>query len=118
MVNTCYLVTYLIHNGQASAWDYRVTGRFGDLSLAKKEYHAKLAQFVGSEVYDNVAVMLADSYGNMVESEWWTSIEPEPAITIVSITKEGNVYTVTYSDGRIETFTEPDSTEEETSETP
>lgn len=112
MVNTCYLVVYLIHNGQSNAWDYKITGRFDDLGLAKKEYFSKLSQFVGGDVYDNVAVMLLDSFGNKIDSEWWTSIEPEPAITIVSITKEGNVYTITYSDGRVETFIDPDSIEE------
>ncbi len=112
MIDTCYLVVYLIHNGQNNAWDYRISGRFDDLGLAKKEYFLKLSQFVGSDVYDNVAVMLLDSYGNRIDGEWWTSIEPAPAITIVSITKEGNVYTITYSDGRVETFEEPEATEE------
>jgi len=117
MVNTCYLVVYLIHNGQNNAWDYRISGRFDNLSLAKKEYFLKLSQFVGSDVYDNVAVMILDSYGNRIDGEWWTSIESSPAITITSITKEGNVYTITYSDGTVETFID-ESEEEEVIETP
>lgn len=112
MLDTRYLVVYFIHNGQNDGWDYRIVGNYADLGVAKKNYHAKLAEFEGGATYDNVAVMLLDSYGNKLESEWWTSIEPEPAITIVSITKEGNVYTITYSDGRVETFEEPEATEE------
>lgn len=108
MLDTRYLVVYFIHNGQNDGWDYRIVGSYSDINTARKNYHTQLSNFIGGSVYDNVSVTLQDSYGNIIDSEWWTSIEPDPAIHIVSITKEDNVYTVTYSDGHVETFEEPE----------
>ena len=108
MIAIKYFVSFFLDNKINDGWAYKVVGSYASLDLAKKAYFGELENFIGSEAYDNVAVTLNDSYGNTLYHEWWTAEEPEPAITIVSITKEGNVYTVTYSDGRVETFTEPE----------
>lgn len=60
-------------------WAYKVVNKYDTLDKAKKQYYAELANYVDSTAYDMVAVMLTDSYGNKIQSDFWTNyVEPEP----------------------------------------
>ncbi len=75
-----YFVSYFIHNKENDGWAYKVEKKCDDIASAKQAYHAQLANFINSTVYDNVAVTLTDSYGNKIMSEYWQAPE-EPAPT-------------------------------------
>jgi len=74
-----YFVSWYIHNKENDGWAYKVENKYDDLASAKKAYHAQLANYIDSPVYDNVAVILTDSYGNRIMGEYWVApVEPEP----------------------------------------
>ena len=75
MVN---FVSWYLHNKDNDGWAYKVENKYLDLDTAKKAYHTLLGNYVGSSVYDSVAVMLTDSLGNRIQSEFWLAPEPEP----------------------------------------
>ena len=78
MIETRYFVSYFLHNKQNEGWAYKTIGSYSDLSLAKKAYHGELATYIGSTAFDNVAVILNDSFGNVIQNEWWQEPQPEP----------------------------------------
>ena len=59
-----YFVSWYLHNKENDGWAYKVENKYADLDAAKKSYYGLLANYVGSSVYDSVAVMLTDSLGN------------------------------------------------------
>lgn len=71
-----YFVSWYLHNKDNDGWAYKVENKYADLDSAKKAYHTLLGNYVGSAVYDSVAVMLTDSLGNRIQSEFW--IAPQP----------------------------------------
>lgn len=77
-MDTMYYVDFTTHNAKTSAWNYKQTKQFADLSAAKKEYHAALSTYILYGDLDFVCVVLWDMYGNMVDSEYWQKpSEPE-----------------------------------------
>ena len=74
-MGTVYFVSYFLHNKDNDGWAYKVVNKYTDLGLAKKAYHSELSNYIGSTVYDSVAITLSDSYGNKIMSEYW---QPEP----------------------------------------
>lgn len=76
---TVYFVSYYLHNKENDGWAYKVVNKYTDLDAAKKQYHTELSQYIDSAAYDNVAVLLTDSYGNKIMGEWWSNyVAPEP----------------------------------------
>ena len=77
MAGTVYFVSYYLHNKDNDGWAYKVVGKYNDLQAAKKAYHTELANYIGSEVYDSVAVTLTDSMGNTIMKEYDVKEEAE-----------------------------------------
>ena len=73
-----YFVSWYIHNKKSNEWNATIVDKYTDLSAAKKEYHRQLSMYINDDQFDSVAVMLTDSLGNRVESEFWKAPEPEP----------------------------------------
>ena len=73
-----YFVSWYLHNKENDGWAYKIEGKYASLDSAKKAYYGVLANYVGSTVYDSVAVMLTDSFGNRVMSDFWLAPVPEP----------------------------------------
>ena len=73
-----YFVSWYLHNKENDGWAYKVENKYLDLDSAKKAYHTLLGNYVGSSVYDSVAVMLTDSFGNRIMGEFWQAPQPEP----------------------------------------
>ena len=74
-----YFVSYFLHNKENDGWAYKVVNKYDDLPAAKKAYHGELANYIGSPVYDSVAITLSDSYGNKLASEYWEPTEVKNA---------------------------------------
>ena len=73
-----YFVSWYLHNKENDGWAYKVENKYLDLDSAKKAYHTLLGNYVGSSVYDSVAVILTDSLGNRIQGEFWLAPQPEP----------------------------------------
>ena len=69
-MGTVYFVSYFLHNKDNDGWAYKVVNKYNDLQSAKKAYHTELANYIGTEVYDSVAVTLTDSAGNIIMREY------------------------------------------------
>lgn len=65
-----YLVIYVRHNAKTEGTSYKVEFASDNLNEAKKKYHALLGTFIDSEDFDFVSVILLDSYGNKIMSEY------------------------------------------------
>lgn len=73
MTATVYFVSYFIHNKDNDGWAYQVVNKYTSLDAAKKAYHSQLSNYIDSPVYDQVAVMLTNSFGGVEMSESWTA---------------------------------------------
>lgn len=74
-----YFVSYFLHNKENDGWAYKVINKYTKLDTAKKAYHNELSNYIDSTVYDSVAVILTDSFGNRVMGEYWSpEVTPEP----------------------------------------
>ena len=85
---------------------------------ALTSYHNILAAYYNADDVLYAIVQIIDIHGNILFSEIVDKVPvpepeptPEPEKTIISINKEGNVYTVTYSDGSTDTYTESEPEE-------
>lgn len=76
-METKYFVNYYLHNSKNDGWAYKVIAKYDSLDTAKKMYHSELSSYIGGDTYDNVVVMLTDSYGNVIMREWWQAAQPE-----------------------------------------
>lgn len=78
-MKTMYFVSWYIHNKKTNEWNATIVDKYDDLSAAKKSYHEQLAMYINGDDFDNVAVLLTDSYGNRINGEWWSNyVSPEP----------------------------------------
>lgn len=75
MVATVYFVSSYLHVVSNDGWSFKVENKYTDLSAAKKAFHALLGNYIDNEAYDSVCVMLTDSMGNPIQTEYW--FEPE-----------------------------------------
>ena len=74
-----YFVSWYLHNKENDGWAFKVVGKYDTLDAAKKQYHSELSSYINSPAYDMVAVMLTDSYSNVIMHEYWTNyVAPEP----------------------------------------
>lgn len=74
-MKTLYLVAYTRHNAKTGGDAYKVEFASESLNEAKKKYHALLGTFIDSEDFDFVSVILYDSYGNKIMSEYCEKAE-------------------------------------------
>lgn len=66
-----YLVAYTRHNVKTGGTAYKVDYATPDIDMAKRKYHSLFGEFVGSEDFDFVSVIIYDSLGNLIKSEYW-----------------------------------------------
>ena len=71
MTATVYFVSWYLHNKDNDGWAYKIENKYTTLDAAKKQYHSQLSNYIDSEVYDSVAVLLTDSMGNKIMGETW-----------------------------------------------
>ena len=66
-----FFVEFNTHNKKTDAWNYKQTKKFEDYDSAKKEYHNLLSTYIQYGDLDHVCVILFDSFGNMLNHEYW-----------------------------------------------
>lgn len=76
-METMYFVSWYIHNKKSNEWNASIVDKYSDISAAKKEYHRQLSMYINDEQFDSVAVMLTDSFGNRVASDFWETPDEE-----------------------------------------
>ena len=78
-METMYFVSWYIHNKTDNVWNATIVDQYNDLSAAKKAYHTQLSMYINDDQFDSVAVILTDSIGHLLMSEYWTNyVAPEP----------------------------------------
>lgn len=77
-METMYLVTIFRHNKVSGGNYYKTELATNDLREAKKKYHTLLSENTVGDTFDFVMVMVADSYGNKIESEYDSEPTPQP----------------------------------------
>lgn len=95
-------------------WEWKLSGERDDYDAAKQFYHDRCSAIM-KESNDFAMVILYDSFGNRILSDFIDRSTPEEPVKIASIDVDGNTYTVRYSDGTVEVFektTQPEPTEE------
>ena len=65
-------------NKDSEEWASRVSGTKTDLGEAKAFYHSECARLIGNTGFSEAMVMLIDSYGNPVMSDYYAQPVPEP----------------------------------------
>lgn len=80
-METMYLVSYFRHNKVSGGNAYKVELATNDLREAKKKYHALLSEYTVGDTFDFVMVMITDSYGNKIISEYDAEAQPTPEVT-------------------------------------
>lgn len=70
-----FFVELNTHNGKTDAWNYKQTKKFDDYDSAKKEFHTDLSTYIQYGDLDHVSVVLFDSFGNMLNTEYWDKPE-------------------------------------------
>lgn len=73
-----FLVTIFRHNKISGGNYYKTELATNDRREAKKKYHTLLADNTVGDTFDFVMVMITDSYGNKIISEYDAETQPEP----------------------------------------
>ena len=73
-----YFVEFNTHNEMSDAWNYKQTKMFDDFDAARKEFHNIMATYIEYGNLDHVSTVLFDSFGNMLDHEYWDKPQPEP----------------------------------------
>ena len=73
-----YAIVITAKNKDSEEWASRVSGTKTDLGEAKAFYHSECARLIGNTGFSEAMVMLIDSYGNPVMSDYYAIPEPEP----------------------------------------
>ena len=75
---TKYFVSYKRHNKTTDAWAYKYEFSSEDLNECVKKFHAVCTENMDSNTFDYLCVELTDINANVLKSEIWTTIVPEP----------------------------------------
>ena len=108
-----YLIKMLVNTAGQDAPSINV---YDTKEAALVAYHNTLASFHNAADVLYAAVEILNEKGNIEALEivnHTPAPEPPQPVTIVDISVDGNIYTITYSDGTVETFEEPEPEEPE-----
>ena len=70
-----FFVEFNTHNAKTDAWNFKQTKKFTDYDSAKKEFFTALSTYIQYGDLDHVSVVLFDSFGNMLNHEYWDKPE-------------------------------------------
>lgn len=77
-METKYFVARAFRYKESGNWEYKMVGMYADLSTAKQAYYSNMGSII-KESNDFVMVILYDSYGNKILSDFDnTYVAPEP----------------------------------------
>lgn len=75
-----YAIAFTAKAKESGEWASRVSGTKADLGEAKAFYHSECARLIGNTGFTEAMVMLFDSFGNRVTSDYYAFPEPEPPV--------------------------------------
>ncbi len=77
-METKFFVAEAYRYRESGSWEYKLTGKYDDLTAAKQAYHSRLGAIIKAS-NDFAMVILYDSFGNKIMSDFVdTTTEPEP----------------------------------------
>ena len=77
-METKYFVCRAFRYKESGNWEYKMVGAYDTLSAAKQAYYSNMGSII-KDTNDFASVVLYDSYGNMIESDFdSTYVAPEP----------------------------------------
>lgn len=74
-----YAIVFTAKAKDSGEWASRVSGTKTDLGEAKAFYHSECARLIGNTGFSEAMVMLVDSYGHSVMSDYYAFPVPETA---------------------------------------
>lgn len=76
-METKYFVAMAFRYASSKNWEYQLVGMYNDLNSAKQAFHDKMAKIVKT-TNDICMCIIFDSFGNRVDADFVTTVEPEP----------------------------------------
>lgn len=76
-METKYFVARAYRYKESGNWEYSLVGMYDTLSAAKQAYHNAMAAIIKS-TNDMAMAIIYDSFGNYVDSDFDSTVEPEP----------------------------------------
>lgn len=80
-METKYFVCRAFRYKASGNWEYKMVGAYDDVSTAKQAYYSNMGSII-KESNDFAMVILYDSYGNKILSDWDSTyvppVPPEP----------------------------------------
>ena len=72
-----YFVARAFRYASSKNWEYSLVGMYDTLDAAKRAWHDNMAKII-KDTNDICMCILYDSLGNRIDSDFTTTIEPEP----------------------------------------
>lgn len=73
-----YFVVLLAYEKDAEKWSKKALYEHDTKDEAVKNFHQMLASHINSPTYNRCAVLVVDTFGNAIRSEYWNEPTPEP----------------------------------------
>lgn len=73
-----FFVVLLAYEKVTEMWSKKALYEHDTKDEAVKNFHQSLAAYINSPTYSQCSVVVLDSYGNTIRSEYWAAIEEEP----------------------------------------
>jgi hypothetical protein len=87
-----FFVVLLAFEKETEKWSKKALYEYDTQDEAVKNFHQSLAAYINSPTYSQCSVVVLDSFGNSIRSEYWTEPveepEPEPEVTEPTETTE------------------------------
>jgi len=73
-----YFVDYKLHNSENDGWAFKTEAHSANYDDMLKKFYAICNQYINTNPFDHVVVILSDAFGNQLKKEVWTKVvEPE-----------------------------------------
>lgn len=79
-METKYFVARAFRYASSKNWEYQLVGMYDTLSAAKQAFHDNMAKII-KQTNDICMCIVFDSFGNRIDSDFATTVEPEPEPT-------------------------------------
>lgn len=76
-METKYFVVRAYRYKESGSWEYKLVGMYDNVSTAKQAYYSNMGAII-KDSNDFAMVILFDSYGNKIASDFDSTVEPEP----------------------------------------
>lgn len=83
-----FFVVLLAFEKETAKWSKKALYEYDTQDEAVKNFHQSLASYINSSTYSQCSVVVLDSFGNSIRSEYWTEPieeaeqeEPEPVVS-------------------------------------